>query len=824
MTTLWSDIRYGLRMMQRNAGFTAIAIAMLALGIGANTAIFSVVDAALLRPLPFRAPDQLVQLWETESVEGQFPLTGADYLDWRGQNQSFEDMAAYTYQKSFNASGAGEPERVSVVQTQANFFSILGLQPILGRSFIQGEDQPGQNHVVILSNAFWQTHFGGQGDALNKSVELNGDPYTVVGIMPGWYRSPGAADMWIPIDATPKALGPRGQHHLRAIGRIKNGTTLAQAGADLRTIAGRIEKQYPNENTKVSAMVIPLKEQIVDGSRTQIWIMFGAVTLVLLIASVNVANLLLARATGRRREIAVRAAMGATRWSLIRQLLTESVLLSIFGAIPGVWLAYLCVDWLSSLQTIPVPQANPIGVNLSILLFTLGVSILVGILFGLIPAIQSSQVKVYEELKSGGKMALTSNLGGRVVRNVLVVVEIALSLSLLTGAGLLIRTFSNLREVNIGVRSDKILTASVLLPPGRYATADQQQSFFYRLVQELAAAPGVKGAAIASELPLQGGNNSFITIPGQSDESVQNQLVEITAITPNYFRVMGIPLVAGRGLTAADLENTASAYRKLLPLFISGKFKPSDADFVLDADISEAMAARFWPQQDPIGKQFAMDGIPVRVAGVVGNIKVFNLRQKAMAQAYFGLPWELGPNLSPMHVVLQSSGQPRELAGILQSKVKSLDSSLAVFGISTIPEMITDSMTDTNYETFLLGVFAGLSLLLASAGIYGVISFLVSNRTSEIGIRMALGAGRNDILWMVLRQGFALIVAGITVGIAATFALTYVVKSLLYGVTPTDPVTLTAVSILMAIVATAACLMPALRATRVDPLTAVRYE
>jgi predicted permease len=607
MTTLWNDIRYGLRMMQRNAGFTTIAIAMLALGIGANTAIFSVVDAALLRPLPFRAPDHLVQLWETESVEGQFPLTGADYLDWRAQNQSFEDMATYSYQQSFNASGAGEPERVSAVQTQANFFSILGLQPMLGRAFLQGEDQPGHNHVVILSYAFWQTHFGGQDDALNKSVELNGDPYTVVGIMPGWYRTPGAADLWIPIDATPKALGPRGQHHLRAIGRIKNGTTLAHAGADLRTIAGRIEKQFPNENTKVSAVVVPLKEQIVDGSGTQIWIMFGAVTLVLLIASVNVANLLLARATGRRREIAVRAAMGASRWSLIRQLLTESVLLSIFGAIPGVWLAYLCVDWLSSLQSIPVPQANPIGVNLNILLFTLGVSIFVGILFGLIPAIQSSQVKVYEELKSGGKMALTSNLGGRVVRNVLVVVEIALSLSLLTGAGLLIRTFSNLREVNIGVRSDKILTASVLLPSGTYATPDQQQSFFYHLVQELGAAPGVKGAAITSELPLQGGNNSFITIPGQSDESVQNQLVEITAITPDYFRVMGIPLVSGRGLTTADLENTASAYRKLLPLFMSGKFKPSDVDFVLNADISQAMAARYWPQQDPIGKQFGMD-------------------------------------------------------------------------------------------------------------------------------------------------------------------------------------------------------------------------
>ena len=824
MTTLWNDIRYGLRMMQRNAGFTAIAIAMLALGIGANTAIFSVVDAVLLRPLPFRAPEQLVQLWETESAQGQFPLTGADFLDWRAQNQSFEDMAVYTFQQSINASGAGEPERVSVVQTQANFFSILGLQPMLGRGFLQGEDQPGHNHVVILSNAFWQTHFAGQSDALNKNFELNGEPYQVVGVMPGWFRSPGAANLWIPIDATAKGLGPRGEHHLRVLGRIKSGMTFEQASADMKAVSTRLEKQYPDSNTKVLSVLVPLKEGIVDGSRTQLWIMFGAVTVVLLIAAVNVANLLLARSTGRRREIAVRAALGASRWNLIRQLLTESVLLSIFGAIPGVWLAYICVDWLSSLQSIPVPQANPISVNFGVLLFTLGVSVIVGILFGLMPAIQTSQVKVYEELKSGGKMAFTANKGGRIARNTLVVVEIALALTLLTGAGLLIRTFSNLREVNIGVRGENVLTASVLLPANKYATADLQEGFFNRLVQDLGSAPGVQGVAIASELPLQGGNNNYITIQGQSDASTQNQLVETTSITPDYFRVMGMPIIAGRGLTAADLDYAANAYRKIIPLVESGKFKPSDIDFELSGDISQAMSARFWPGQDAVGKVFKMSGIPIRVVGIVGNIKVFSLTQKPMPQTYLGLPWALGPITFPMHIVLQGSGHPHEMSGVLQSKIRSLDSSLAVFGISTIPELVNESMTDTSYETLLLGVFAALALLLASAGIYGVISFIVSQRTNEIGIRMALGAGRNDILWMVLREGFVLTGAGIGVGIVATVAFTRLLDTLLYGVKPTDPSTFIAVSALMAIVATAACLMPAFRATRVDPLTAVRYE
>ncbi len=825
MDTFRHDIRYGLRTLMRNPGFMAVAVLTLALGIGANSAIFSVVDAVLLRPLPFRAPDQLVALWETESAPGIYPLTGTDFIDWRAQNHSFEDICVFTFQESFNASGAGETERAAVVETQADFFSILGVQPILGRTFVPGEDSAGLNRVALLSYGFWQRHFGGDRSALGKKVELNGEAYEVVGVLPAWYRTPGFADLWIPIDASPKALGPRGEHHLRALGRVKNGMTVEQARADLRTVSARLEKQYPDENSKVSSVVMPMKDILVGNSRTQLWIMFGAVTLVLLIACVNVANLLLARSTSRRREIAVRAALGADRWRLIRQLLTESVMLSIAGAIPGIGLAYLCVAWLRTAQGIPIPQPNPIGVEPIVLLFTLGVSVVVGVLFGLMPALQTSRVALSETLTSGGKMGSTANRGGRFVRDALVTVEIALSLALLAGAGLLVRTFTNLREVNIGVHADRVLTAKVLLPPSKYSSTDQQNEFYERLVRSLSASPGVESAALASELPLEGGNNGYVMVNGQSSESMAQPLVEWTSVTPNYFRVMGIPLIAGRDLMDADLEKTATAARKLLAMDQSVKLDKSAIDFELVAVISQAMAREFWPDKDPLGQIFIRSGIiPVRVIGVVGDIKQFNLRSRPMPQAYFGLPWALGPQPPAISIVMKGAGEPLALAGSLRATVQSLDETLAIFQVSTMPEIVSNAMNDTNYQTLLLGIFAGLALLLASVGIYGVLSFVVSQRTSEIGIRMALGAGRDDILWMVLRQGFVLTAVGIGVGIAATVALTSLLESLLFGVKPTDTVTLIAVSFLMALVATAACLMPAFRATRVDPMTAVRYE
>nr|HEV7953494.1 ABC transporter permease [Candidatus Acidoferrales bacterium] len=825
MDTFWHDIRYGLRTLGRSPGFLAVAVLTLALGIGANTAIFSVVDAVLLRPLPFRAPDQLVALFETESAAGSYPLTGADYLDWRSQNQTFEDMATYSYQENFNVSGAGEPERAVVVETQSNFFSMLGIEPMIGRAFLNGEDQAGRNHVALLSYGFWQRHFGGEKTAVGKSVLLNGEHYEVVGVMPSWYLIPAAADMWTPIDASPKGLGPRGSHHLRALGRIKAGISVEQARADLKTVAARLEKQFPDNNSKVSAIVVPLREQFVGGTRSQLWVMFGAVTLVLLIACVNVANLLLARSSGRQREIAVRTALGADRRRVIRQLLTESVLLSACGAVPGIGLAYMCVAWLRTAKGLPVNQANPISVEPMVLLFTLAVTVVIGILFGLMPALQSSRVNLNEVLNSGGRMAVTATTRGRLVRDSLVTLEIALSLVLLAGAGLLIRTFSNMRQVDIGVHADKVLTATAMLPRGPYKSLQSQTAFFRRLIEQLNAAPGVHGAAVSSELPLNGGNNGYINIEGRSDESTRNQLVEWNVITPDYFRVLGIPVIAGRTLTDADTQNAVETQTKLQELPDgSPALQAAIEKMITPAVINQTMARRYWPNEDAIGKTFKSGAGINRVVGIVGDTKVFGLGQNAMSQAYFPLTGTQSDGPAPVSIVVQGSGEPSALVGTLRGTVNSLDNNLAIFNVQTVPELIATSMTGTTFQTFLLGVFAGLALLLASVGIYGVLSYVVTQRTNEIGIRMALGAGRGKVLWMILRQGLVLTGIGIGVGVAGTYALTGLLGSLLFGVKATDPLTFVAVSIVMAVVAISACMVPAWRATRVDPMVALRYE
>jgi predicted permease len=466
-------------MLARKPAFATLAILTLALGIGANTAIFSVVNAVLLRPLPFQKPDQLVQLWQTESSPGNFPMTGQDYLDWRAQNRTFEDMAVYSFQESFNASGSSEPERVTGVETQANYFSLLRVQPFWGRLFLTGDFQARQNHEVLLSYGFWKRHFAGEAGILGSSIELNGERNKIVGVMPSWFRIPGGADLWVPIDITPRVLSGRGSHHLRALGRVKDGVSIEQARADLLAISTNLEKQFPNSNDKVHSVVVSLGRQLIGDSGTQIWIMFGAVALVLLIACVNVANLLLARAIDRRREIAMRAVLGAPRARLVRQLLTESVLLAVLGALPGIGLAYIFVSLLTRAQSLPFPQPNPIGVNPIVLAFTFLVSIAVGILFGLAPAIQVSRLKLIDELKSGGKSAHTASIRSHFLRNALVTSEIALSLALLAGAALLLRTFVNLRAVNVGVKAENALTAAIQLPEKKISNSRRDPTLLW---------------------------------------------------------------------------------------------------------------------------------------------------------------------------------------------------------------------------------------------------------------------------------------------------------------------------------------------------------
>ncbi|HUJ39951.1 MAG TPA: ABC transporter permease [Candidatus Acidoferrales bacterium] len=822
---LANDVRYALRRIANSPGFTLLVVLILALGIGANSAMFSVVDAALLRPLPFRSPERLLQVYETESAAGHFPLTGQDYLDWRAQNRTFDDMAVYSYQKVLNASGIGTPERATVVETQANFFSVLGVRPMAGRAFVEGEDQAGKNRVAILSYGYWQSHFGGQADAIGKSLELDGAAYQIVGVMPSWYLIPGTADAWIPIDMSAKSLGGRGEHHLRVVGRLKAGVSAGQAEADLKGIAANLEKQFPESNGKVGAAVVPLKEALVGRTAESLYILLGAVALVLLIACANVANLLLARATARRREVAVRLAMGAGRPRLLRQLLTESVLLSVLGGLLGIALAYGCLRVLTSGEWFPVRPANPIEINAGVLLLTLVVSLVVGIVFGMAPAFQASRISLNDDLKSGGTKTATAPGGMRLMREALVAAEIALSLTLLTGAGLLLRTFANLRQADTGAHAENVLTANVILPPGKYDALDSRWAFYERLVQSLRESRGVRAAALSTELPLEGGSNGYITVDGQTAESTQNTLVEWNYITPDYFRTMGIPLKQGRAFSGADLASTKQVAEKATSYWGSNIPVDQRPKFEFAAIVNESMARRFWPNQAAIGQVFHEENISFRVIGVVGNVKVWSLRQEPMPQAYFPLTLALaGPDNWPINVAVESAGRPEDAASVVRSQVHLQDSTLAVARLRTMNQIVAESLTDTSYQTALLGTFAGLALLLATMGIYGVMAYVVSQRTNEFGIRMALGAGPARVLGMVVGQGARLAAAGAIAGLAAAVALAGVLRKLLYGVEPADPATLAMVFVLTIGICVAACAIPARRAARVDPLVALRYE
>ena len=817
------DLRYAARTLLRNPGFALIAMVTLALGIGANTAIFSVVHTTLLQPLPYAHPEQLVELRQTESAPGDYPLTGEDYLDWRAQNSTFRDMSLYSWPIGMNASGAEAPEAVSVIATQANFFQLLGVSPQIGRAFAAGEDRKGADRVVLVSDAFWKTHFGAGRDALGKTLELNSNPYTIIGVMPAWFRGPGDADLWVPLDMSLENIGRRGSHSWRGIGRIKAGVTLEQARADLRAIAERLEKQFPGSNRNVDAVVIPMREWLVGGFRDQLWIMFGAVGLVLLIACANVANLLLARSTSRRREIAVRTALGAARARLLRQLLTESLLLSLLGGMVGIVVAYTSVGLLRGVLTDVLPQPNPLHVGLVPLAFTSLVCVAAGVLFGLAPAVESSSVESSDALKSRGSLHSGAGRRGSWIRNTLVAGEIALSLALLTSAGLLLRTFANLRSTNLGIQPAHVLTAAVKLPGVRYKTLDQSWAFYDQLMQKITASPGVRAAALTSKLPLRGGMNGYITIPGKQTESEAGPLVESSYVSPGYFRAMGIPSLAGRDFTRADLEDTAKALREITPSMSQAEAEAVSKKYVLPAVINQTMARTFWPGENVLGKIFE-HGKTFRVIGVVGDANQGSPRGIPMPEAYYGLPMLLDPPGWPFNLVVESAGAPEGLVGSVRAAVASLDRSLALFHVRTMPQIIAESMTTTRYETVLLLAMAALAVLLAAVGTYGVMSYVVGQRTNEIGIRMALGARPMEILAMVLRQAFLLVIIGIVVGWAGAAGGAKAIESLLFHVPPFDPVTYASVSGVLAVVALGACWIPVRRAMRVDPVVALRDE
>lgn len=818
MQQLWQDLRYALRLLAKSPGFASIAILTLALGIGANTAIFSVIDAVLLRPLPYPSPKQLVTIWNGPG----FPLTGPDFLDFQSQNRSFSGMALYTFDQNYNLTGGSEPRYVDGVATEANFFSILGANPLLGRTWAEGEDKKGAAHDVILSYRLWQSQFSGDRGIVGKNIQLNEQAYVVVGVMPPQIDFPFQVDLWVPQEMGANALGQRGQHQFLAIGRMKPGASLDQAQADLTLIAERLAHLYPGTNGDVGAKIFDLHNQLIGGTGHELWLMLASVGLVLLIACVNVANLLLARSAARQKELAVRAALGATRSILLRQLLSESVLLALLGGGVGLMLGWAAIRILPLLKGVVPPGSDHVALNAPVFGFTFLLALVTGVLFGCVPGWQFSRPVVLDELKGGAGAALSAGRQRRFAGRALVCAEIAISLMLLVAAGLVLKSFIRLQTTDFGVRRTGILTAEVNLPSSKYGDGAKILTFTRALIERVRHLPGVISAAMTDHLPLNGGTNGTITLYGRPTNTDQtSEWVEMHGITPGYFQTFAIPLLAGRVLTE---EDTDSALRTDVQLSVPKPKASLVRSSIYPVDINRAMAHMFWPGKNPLGKRFSFngDGGPWwEVVGVVGDTRQWGLRVPPRPEEY--QPFD-GNTYGGTILVVHTALPPDLLISPLREQVAALDHDLPLFAIRTMQQVVARQTGGARTTSLLIGIFAGLAILLAAVGIYGVMAHLVTQRTHEIGIRMALGAPRNAILGLVLREGGLLIIVGLAVGAGSALALTRFLASELYEVRPTDPIIFTAVSVLLMVVAFAACYVPARRAMRVDPIVALRYE
>ena len=824
MDTLAQDLRYGIRGLRRAPGFALIAVLTLALGIGANTAIFSIIYAALLRPLPYEKPGQLVRLYETEAAPGNYPFTGPDFLDWKTQNHTLQDMTLMSWAHSMNLSGSGEPDHVMGIPTESNFFSLLGARPLLGRTWASGEDEPGHDHVLILSYGLWQSHFGGDPKILRSDVELNGEKYNVIGVMPASFHFPSEAQLWIPQDMDSKSLGPRGSHSFRAFGRLKLGVSLQQAQSEMSVIASRLEQQYPDSNYKVGASLVELHEDMVGESRKSLLTMLWAVALVLLIACANIANLLLSRAVARRREMAIRGALGAGRTRLIRQVLTESVLLSGAGAVAGLLLAWAGVRVITSLKHLGLPAANVIEVNPAVLGFTLVLALITGIAFGIVPALQISRPSFYEELKGGAGSAVSAGSKRRSVSDTLVIGEVALSLLLLISAGLLLKDFVRLRSNNIGVRPEGVWTAVISLPDAKYKEDQPQFNFAESLLDKVKSTPGVESAALSTRMPLEGGSNGYISLRGQPFHPMSGPLVENHAVSPDYFKAMGIPLLQGRTFTQEDVNIQLALDERLTSIRRAGvKLLPEQSNAItIAAVVNQEMVREFWPDQNPIGQMFTRgnkDGPWYQVVGVTGDVKQWSITHAPVPEAY-----EAFDGSRYLYVVVHVSTASLDVTPEVRHAVAQIDSSLPLFGVRTMNDVIAEHASGQQFLALLVGLFSGLALLLAAVGIYGVLSYLVTQRTREIGIRMSLGASRGNVLSLVLRHGMRLAGFGFTVGIAAALGAGRLFSGVLHEVHPSDPFVMTATAASLVAVAMAACYLPARRAAKVDPMVALRHE
>jgi putative ABC transport system permease protein len=824
MQTLLQDLRYALRSLWKSPGFAIVATATLAIGIGANTAIFSIIETVLLRPLPYHNPEQLLRLYETESAPGTYPFAGPDFLDWKTQNSTFQDMALFNWPQDMNLSGKGEPDHVLALPTEANFFSLLGVTPLLGRCFAPGEDQPGKDQVAILSYGLWKSHYAGDPHILGQTLSLNSKKYTVIGVAPATFRYPSRAQLWIPLDMDSKSLGTRGSHWASAIGRFKPGVTLQKAQADLTLIASRLEQQYPDSNFKVGASVVSLHEDLAGKSRSSLLMMLSAVGLVLLIACANVANLLLSRAVARQKEMAVRGALGAARWRLVRQLLTESLLLSAMGGALGLALGWAIIALFASLKSFAVPQFNVIQLNATAMAFTFAVALVTGALFGIFPALQTSRPDLHEELKGGAGSSVSPGRRRRFTSNALVAGEIALSLVLLVSAGLLLKDFARLRSMDIGVRAEGVWTAAIQLPEADYATDQQRFNFAQSLLEQARRIAGVETAALSDRVPLEGGSNYYATIRGRPFQRMSGPLVETHSVSPDYFRVMGVRLLQGRGFTPADTQAAMALDARMRPFWESGA-RPSAEQtnaIVYPSVINETMARHFWPTENPLGQMFSsgnQNGPWRQVIGVVSDVRQWGITHRPVPEAH-----EVIRSRSRVFLVLRTSMRPSSLTAPVRAVVAKLNPALPLFSVRTMDEVIDDNTQGQQFLSLLVGSFAGLAALLAAVGIYGVLSYSVTQRTREIGIRMSLGATQGRVLAEVLRQGMLLTAVGSAIGIAGAFAAGKILATLLSQVKPGDPSILVATTALLAVVALIACYLPARRAARLDPTNALRHE
>jgi putative ABC transport system permease protein len=823
---LVQDARYALRTLRRSPGFTAVAVITLGLGIGANTTIFSIVEAVLLRPLPFLEPGRVVQVMQAPKGQNYVSVSGEDYLDWESQNRTLEGSSITTWTQNYNASGVGEPETVTIIRTEANFFSVLGADPSLGRGFAPGEDQIGKDHVAVLSFGFWQRHFGGSADALGKTVELNYQPYTVVGIMPRWFNYPQTTDIWIPIDKTVQGTSARGSYSYRVIGRLKHGVTIEQAQSDLSMIAARLAQLYPDTNRDNSVRVVSLKTRLTQDSRPQLLLLLAAVALVLLVACANVANLLLARAARRAREMALRATLGASRTRILRQLLTESILLSLAGAALGLAGASWCMSLAQSTTWLPIPRENPIRLNTTVLIFTVAVSVLVGVLFGLAPALEASRVNLAEALKESTRSVASASGLRRTLRDGLVIAEIAISLALLGGAGLLLRSFARMRSADIGVHTENVLTAAIALPDTKYATLPDRRAFYDQLLARVQGLPGIEDAALAQTLPLEGDHTWGSYAEGASDWRAASVPETVNFVTSDYFRVLGIPFQAGRNFTPLEFDRALAVSKEFADLLKTNPILgiAEHREFACSAILSLAAAQALWPNQNPIGKVFVSGVIPVQVIGVVGDVKETNIRDAAGPQAYFPLTQDIDNWFYPERIVVKTRMAPESAASAIRTSVQQLDGSLSLFSVRTMQQVVTEDMEDTSLQTALLGIFATLALVLAAVGVYGVMSYLVTQRMQEIGIRMALGAQPRHVLSLLMGHAARLAGIGAAIGVAMALTLAKLMSSLLFGVAPTDALTFLVVVVFLILVTLLACYIPARRAMRVDPIMALRYE